>query len=46
MAKAVMELLQQKGKTKVYLFGHVTDPEYWQKSLIVWLVAFPEIVFL
>ena len=34
------------GCKKVYLFGHVTDTEYWQKSLIEWLVTFPEIVFL
>ena len=34
------------GCKKVYLFGHVTDTEYWQKSLIDWLVTFPEIVFL
>jgi hypothetical protein len=34
------------GCKKVYLFGHITDTEYWQKSLIEWLVAFPEIVFL
>ena len=34
------------GCTKIYLFGNIADVEYWQKSVIEWLVEFPSIIFL
>lgn len=34
------------GCKKIYLFGHINDLEYWQKSVLEWLVEFPEIIFL
>jgi hypothetical protein len=32
------------GCEKIYLFGNVNDEEYWLKSIVDWLVEFPETI--